>query len=253
MSISTEKRIAQVTYNGVSIPLAKETWVLNQVVDTATKFSYSKNFTANGVSYSSISVGGSTAPGAGGMVYNLRYGNTTVANSGSFGTTDEKNVNRKITFSEPATGELLAWLETNGVKVSESNALQAEKSLVAYVGDSVPVTPDVPFDGLTKLNIEARNRSTTLTINSTDYQSAYMQLFYLLDDGTIGVKNSTVITRFPYTVNTQIGSGVFFTFSGLSGIPNLDSGVNCVYRFYQQMFVVYPTGDGASIRLYNAD
>ena len=253
MSISTEKRIALVTYNGVSIPLAKETWVLNQMVDTTTKFSYSKNFIANGVSYSSISVGGLSAPGAGGTVYDLRYGNTTVATSGSFGTLDVKNVNRKITFNEPATGELLTWLEANGVKISESNALQAEKSIIARVGDPVSVIPDVPFDGLTKLNIEARNQSGTLTINSTDYQSAYMSLFYLLDDGTIGLRDQRVVTMFPYTVNTRVGSGVFFNLSGLSGIPNVDSGVNCVYRFYQNAFAVYPTGNDASIRLYNAD
>lgn len=253
MSISTEKRIAQVTYNGVSIPLAKETWVLNQIVDTSTKFSYTKGFTANGVSYSSISVGGLASPGAGGMIYNLRYGDTTVATSGSFGTTDEKNVNRKITFNEPATGELLTWLEANGVKISETNALQPEESVVVRVGDPISVIPDVPFDGLTKLNIEARNQSGTLTINSTDYQSAYMNLFYLSNNGEPVIRNSTVITMFPHTINVRVGSGVFFNFSGLSGIPNINNDVNCIYCFYGGMFAVYPTGDNASIQIYNAD
>lgn len=173
MSISTEKRIAQVTYNGVSIPLAKETWVLNQVVDTATKFSYSKNFTANGVSYSSISVGGSTAPGAGGMVYNLRYGNTTVANSGSFGTTDEKNVNRKITFSEPATGELLAWLQANGVKQPNDTIIQDTKALSITSNGTISVTPDAPYDALKKVDVTVDTATNIITFEYTPTKNTF--------------------------------------------------------------------------------
>ena len=253
MPISTEKRIAQVTYNGVSIPLAKETWVLNQMVDTSTKFSYTKDFTANGVSYSSISVGGAASPGASGMVYNLQYGNTTVANIGSFGTTDEKNVNRKITFNEPATGELLTWLEANGVKISGSIALQAEKDIVIHEGESVSILPDAPFDGIIKLNLETLNNVGSLRIDSTDYENAHMNLFYLTEDGDISFTSSQYTVALPYNMYTRIGSGVFFTLSGLSGIPNLDNAVNCIYYHYQNMFAVYTTGSSASIRLYNAD
>lgn len=191
MSISTEKRIAQVTYNGVSIPLAKETWVLNQAVDTATKFSYSKNFTANGVSYSSISVGGLTAPGAGGMVYNLRYGNTTVANSGYFGATDEKNVNRKITFSEPATGELLAWLQANGVKQPNDTIIQDTKALTITSNGTISVTPDAPYDALKKVDVTVNTASSntpgfkvTFPTTAGNWTKVGQSSVLLLVDGT---------------------------------------------------------------------
>ena len=173
MSIPTEKRIAQVTYNGISIPLTKETWVLNQTVNTSTKFSYNKNFIANGVSYSSISVGGSSAPGAGGMVYDLRYGNTTVATSGSFGTTDARNINRKITFNEPAEGGLLTWLEGNGAKQSSDVVVQDTKALTIESDGTVSVTPDAPYDALKKVDVTVDTATNIITFEYTPTKNTF--------------------------------------------------------------------------------
>lgn len=83
-----------------------ETWVLNESIDT-TLFSYSINFLCNSITYDSISrriVREETV---------MYYGSTRVMkDSGTW----YDQAYRTITFLEPPTGELLAWLQNNGTK-----------------------------------------------------------------------------------------------------------------------------------------
>lgn len=98
-----------------------ETWVLNEncALDSiyVTGASFQISFTSNGLSYETLSVSDFK-----GVTYYLNYGETLVctANIG-FGTTTptwnwESPSYRTITFLEPPTGDLLTWLNENGVK-----------------------------------------------------------------------------------------------------------------------------------------
>ena len=84
----------------------QETWVLNESLDS-TLFSYSVNFLCNSITYDSISrriVKAETA---------MYYGSTKVMRGSG---TWQNQAYRTITFLEPPTGELLTWLQNNGVK-----------------------------------------------------------------------------------------------------------------------------------------
>lgn len=83
-----------------------ETWVLNESLDS-TLFSYSVDFLCNSIAYDSISrriVKAATA---------MYYGNNRVMKDD--GTWYDQS-DRTITFLKPPTGELLTWLQNNGVK-----------------------------------------------------------------------------------------------------------------------------------------
>lgn len=83
-----------------------ETWVLNDFLDQ-TLFNYSVDFLCDGVTYNSISR--RTVRGA----IKMYYGSTEVMfDVGTW----ESQIYRTITFSEPPTGDLLTWLQANGVK-----------------------------------------------------------------------------------------------------------------------------------------
>lgn len=83
-----------------------ETWVLNGSLDD-TLFSYSINFLCNSIAYNSISRRIVKAEVA------MYYGSTRVMRGNGTWT---NQAYRTITFLEPPTGELLTWLQANGVK-----------------------------------------------------------------------------------------------------------------------------------------
>ncbi len=95
-----------------------ETWVLNELVDPTSFGSvilFDTEFVANGTHFYSIefqnSKGGSLWYGQG-TVY---LGNGTSGSwMGDFGS--DTTAYRTITFLEPPTGDLLTWLNANGVK-----------------------------------------------------------------------------------------------------------------------------------------
>lgn len=90
-----------------------ETWVLNDVISNEiVLFNDNINFISNGEHFNSLSVV-EVFPQA----YSLRYGDVEVAAIFSDDNTNwEKQAFRTITFLEPPTGELLTWLQANGVK-----------------------------------------------------------------------------------------------------------------------------------------
>lgn len=83
-----------------------ETWVLNESLDR-TLFSYSVDFLCNSIAYDSISRRIVKAEIA------MYYGNNKVMKD--VGTWYDQS-DRTITFLEPPTGDLLTWLQANGVK-----------------------------------------------------------------------------------------------------------------------------------------
>lgn len=86
-----------------------ETWVLNSSLSFGIKsWSYNINFTSNGNSYSNFSYN-FTSPIASYLV----YGTTNVYDTNTLWTSEAY---RTITFSTAPTGDLLTWLQANGVK-----------------------------------------------------------------------------------------------------------------------------------------
>ena len=95
---------------------SSETWVLNETLDLSSKFDYSINFNSNGTEFIRMVSGGTLAPGV--INYNLDYYMASGLSNAYFGEFNSWNnqAYRTITFLEPPTGELLAWLQSNGVK-----------------------------------------------------------------------------------------------------------------------------------------
>lgn len=130
---------------------AKETWVLNNTINTASAFSFSVSFVSNSVSYTGIKTGALTPSGR-----DLRYidssGSTTQAYGADVRIWSDQAY-RKLTFDTPPTGDLLTWLQSNGVKQPDDTAIQDTKALTITSNGTVSVTPDAPYDALKKVDV----------------------------------------------------------------------------------------------------
>lgn len=92
-------------------PSTGETWVLNEnptLIQSAKQFDIS--FTSNNNSYTYLKFGEDSI----GIAQALYYGTTQVYEDGNNAWTDQAY--RTITFATPPTGDLLTWLQANGVK-----------------------------------------------------------------------------------------------------------------------------------------
>lgn len=93
-------------------PDTSEQWLINSVVslepyvEAGKEKEFNVNFTSNNTSYSRIMLGGSA--------HLIMYGDPII-NAGSGG--NMQDAYRQITLAEPATGELLTWLEANAVRL----------------------------------------------------------------------------------------------------------------------------------------
>lgn len=96
-------------------PIAKkkgETWVINSSSEVYPGNSYTINFISNDKSFGQIIFASETKFSA-----PLYYDNIEVANGhGSSRYVFNDEVYRTIKFLEPPTGDLLTWLQQNGVK-----------------------------------------------------------------------------------------------------------------------------------------
>lgn len=121
---------------------AKETWVLNKRLDD-TEFEVSINFEANGVTYGSI------------KRYTKKLQNYTDYDTDNvyMGFLWSDQAYRKLTFDNPPTGELLTWLQANGVKQPDNTAVQDTKALTITSNGTVSITPDAPYDALKKVDV----------------------------------------------------------------------------------------------------
>lgn len=152
MSISTTKPIASVTYNGTEIALKsaeKEVWVLKDD-DLFTPYSEVIQFTSNGTLFYGIF--------ANGVV--LHYWRDTEG-SEVFEATDANaeevtfidQAYRKLIFDTSPTGDMLTWLQANGVKQTANLAVQENKSVSITSNGTTTVTPDEPFDGVASVSV----------------------------------------------------------------------------------------------------
>lgn len=129
---------------------AKETWVLNNTINTASAFSFSASFVSNGVSYTGLRTGTFTPSGRD-LVYINSSGSTKVYGADVIIWTNQAY--RKLTFDAPPTGDLLTWLQSNGVKQPDDTAIQDTKALTITSNGTVSVTPDAPYDALKKVDV----------------------------------------------------------------------------------------------------
>lgn len=123
----------------------RETWVLNNEAypPDSVGGTFNANFTSNGLSFSSIAVS-----------INLRrqisYGSTVVKAFDAW----TSQAYRKLTFDAPPTGDLLTWLQANGVKQANDTAVQPEKTLTITSNGTTTITPDAPYDALKKVSVQ---------------------------------------------------------------------------------------------------
>lgn len=82
-----------------------ETWLLNETYTEGGSGSYNINFTSNGETFGQFSYGDMPR-------WFIRYGETNAYFNGTW----SNQAYRTITFANPPTGDLLTWLQANGVK-----------------------------------------------------------------------------------------------------------------------------------------
>lgn len=149
MSISTTKPIASVTYNGTEIALKsgeKEVWVLKETIDDA-PINLPTSFTSNGIQFSNLA-------SSGGELAAVSYDETYVyavqdANLDFVGWLDPAY--RKLIFDTAPTGDLLTWLEANGVKQTANLAVQESKSVTITANGTTTIAADAPYDGVAQV------------------------------------------------------------------------------------------------------
>lgn len=215
---------------------AKETWVLNEkvalpksVIEWGESVTYSISFVTRIVStsteavtlkhYNNISfrvdIDG-TEP----MLYQLLYDSYLIAGTNnSDGVLDlHRPQNFILTFDAPPTGDLLTWLQANGVKQPDDTAVQDTKALTITSNGTVSVTPDAPYDALKKVDVTVNvasggggGETTSLTVN-TDADNVGASLFCLwqTSDGWMGTATFDSVTNFTIP-NVIVGGYVIFT------------------------------------------
>lgn len=161
-----------------------ETWVFEDVIDLSevllgdTEKIYNISFTSNGKSYTKLRLT---------MVnmedFTLYYNDTPVAggnyeSSISFRAVSDGDNYRKITFLETPDDELREFVleydsgaGVNAIKQPSDQAIQTDKSITITSNGSTTITPDVPYDAMSKVDITVNAGGSggggtfTLTIN----------------------------------------------------------------------------------------
>ena len=106
---------------------------------------------------------------------------------------------RKITFLEPPTGDLLAYLQANAVKQPSDVAVQTDKALTITSNGTTNITPDIPYDAMSKVavtvNVSGGSAGHSVTFpNSITQDSPYYVMGLVRSDGTVlNVDSYTVV------------------------------------------------------------
>ena len=125
------------------------TWVIKS--DASGEFATTQiSFTSNGRKFTSI---GAVYDG---LVVILLYNNYEIAGydpgvGGVYEFNDQAY--RKLTFDTPPTGDLLTWLQANGVKQPDDTAVQNTKAVTITSNGTVSVIPDAPYDGMSSVDV----------------------------------------------------------------------------------------------------
>lgn len=134
-----------------------ETWVLNDEAYLSpfddTKI-FNANFTSNGLSFSSISLSIK-------LSRQISYDSTGVKEFDAW----TSQAYRKLTFDAPPTGDLLTWLQANGVKQANDTAVQPEKSVNITTSGKVTITPDAPYDAMASVVANVTQGTETTRVN----------------------------------------------------------------------------------------
>lgn len=193
---------------------AKETWVLNEILAN-NSVTFNTLFTSNGESFSKISF-------TTGLTSYVKYDNTTVARFNPLAGVVKWNAPayRKLTFDTPPTGDLLTWLQANGVKQPDDTAVQDTKALTITSNGTVSVTPDAPYDALKKVDVTVNvasggggGETTSLNVNIDVAGSVETLLFCLwqTSDGWMGTANFDTTTNSFTIPDVIVGGYVIFT------------------------------------------
>ena len=200
---------------------AKETWMLNKIPSVGRiGLETTINFTSNDTKYSKIQTGTLNVGG-------IRYDDTLVYDPQ--GSDDENllwvsSAYRKLTFDTPPTGDLLTWLQANGVKQPDDTAIQDTKAVTIISNGTVSVTPDAPYDALKKVDVTVDVASGGGTSTVTFTKAGMGANIYYLDlDGvwrneniTTSVKTITIRQYSPFLL------GSMYMNVGLSNVNNLE-------------------------------
>jgi len=136
--------------NNIATGAEKEVWVLNNA-DAFSGYSGAIQFTSNGTLFYGI-----TSAGAIALFYWLN-----TEGSETFSATDPEaeeatfidQAYRKLIFDTPPTGDLLTWLQANGVKQTANLAVQPSKSVSVTSNGTTTVVPDAPYDGVASVEV----------------------------------------------------------------------------------------------------
>lgn len=212
------------TLEASSPGVAKETWIIkdNAPVDE-NSYELAKtdiSFSSAGAKFAAIQVDSD------GVVIWLNYYTPVnkIINVGSFepGMGEDKftwqnNAYRKLTFDTPPTGDLLTWLQANGVKQPDDTAVQDTKALTITSNGTVSVTPDAPYDALKKVDVTVDvasgggGETTQLRVGASGQDvEAPLYCVWQTSDGWMGT--ATFDTSTAFTVpNVIVGGYVIFT------------------------------------------
>lgn len=201
------------TLEASSSGAAKETWVIKSSATGA--FATTQiSFTSNGQKFTSIGANNDYGPVV------LYYDNKEIAgyDPGTGGVYEFNNeAYRKLTFATPPTGDLLTWLQANGVKQSDDTAVQDTKALTITSNGTVSVTPDAPYDALKKVDVTVDvasgggTETTSLSVTAyTDNVDRPVNCVWQTGGGWIfssGFESSTSFT----VPDVMVGGYVIFT------------------------------------------
>lgn len=230
-----------------------ETWVLNNSLTYDPLEKTTINFVSNGESYAYISY---EVPAVGEP--KLKYGNNPVTFGNVFAASTQ--IYRKVTFAEAPTGDLLTWLEANGVKQPANLAVQPSKDVTITSNGTTEITPDAPYDVMEKANVTVDVAADYKIINiPTDASLRALKSYTLTHNlgrkpRTIGV----VRTSNPTTKYTIVTFQVLITNVVL--IYNCSTGSSSSYSLVRKSDTQHseiPTegfgGDGYYIKVGNAN
>lgn len=198
---------------------SKETWVLNNTINTASAFSFSASFVSNGVSYTGLRTGTFTPSGRD-LVYINSSGSTTKI-YGADVNTWMNQAYRKLTFDTPPTGDLLTWLQANGVKQPDDTAVQNNKTVNITSNSTISVTPDAPYDALKKVivavNVVSEGGETTSVEVYGNSGTIDMPIFctWQTENGWLGTNEFNIANAnddYLFTIeNVLVGGYIIFT------------------------------------------
>lgn len=255
-----------------SIPTggAKETWVLNERL-SGSNATYTIDFTSNGTRYSKLTTSMFSDS-------RLKYGDILVCGKRPGGAQSGwiDQAYRKLTFDAPPTGSLLKWLQKNGVKQPDDTAVQDTKAVTITSNGTVSVTPDVPYDGLSSVDVTvdvvADVPLVTVTFKAIQFgdeisspdDSAHDEMSRIVIsafvDGNISLSSMNYFSNqwgggmFPFDVAVPQGSSVTIC-AGQPGMGGSTTVTNAQIARWQGtegitvVYTIYNITDGATITI----